>query len=142
MGFNQLDNCPKCGKLFVKGIRDVCQECNKVEEEEYKIVTAFLRDRENRKATIYEVSEATEVTIKQITKFIRQGRISMEGLPNMGYPCESCGQMTKEGNVCSSCRSKLSRDVNNLMQTEKKRQEEEKHKPKDAGYRQIKDRFK
>lgn len=141
MGFNQLDNCPKCGKLFIKGMKDVCKDCFKIEEEEYLTVSIFLRDRENKQATIYDASEATEVSVKQIKKFIRQGRISIEGFPNMGYPCESCGELTKDGNFCSSCRSKLNRDVDNMMKAEKSRQDEERHKPKDMGYRQIKEKF-
>jgi flagellar operon protein (TIGR03826 family) len=139
MGFNQLDNCPKCGKLFVKGVRDVCSNCYKVEEEEYQAVSGYLRDRQNRKATIYEASEETEVSIKQITKFIRQGRISLEGLPNMGFPCESCGQLINKGTMCTTCRQQLDRDVRQLVSKEEKRQDEERYKPRDVGYRQMKD---
>jgi flagellar operon protein (TIGR03826 family) len=138
MGFNQLDNCPKCGKLFLKGVRDVCQSCYKLEEEEYQLVSGYLRNRDNKKATIYDASEDTGVTIKQITKFIRQGRISLEGLPNMGFPCETCGQLISKGTMCTTCRGKLESDVKQLIGQEKKRQDEERHKPKDAGYRQIK----
>jgi flagellar operon protein (TIGR03826 family) len=140
MGFNQLDNCPKCGKLFVKGVRDVCSSCYTLEEEEYRIVSGYLRDRENRKATIYDASEDTGVSIKLITKFIRQGRISLEGLPNMGFPCESCGQLIAKGTMCAACRGKLESDVKQLIGQEQKRQDEERYKPKDAGYRQIKDK--
>ncbi|WP_025027194.1 TIGR03826 family flagellar region protein [Caldalkalibacillus mannanilyticus] len=139
MGFNQLDNCPKCGKLFVKGIRDVCSDCYKLEEEEYKKVNAYLKKKENRQASLYEVSEATAVTVKQITKFIRQGRISLNDLPNMGLPCETCGEPTKTGSICPACRAKLTKQVESFVEREEKRIEEDKLKVKDIGYRHIKE---
>lgn len=137
MSLNQLSNCPKCGKLFVKGVRDVCLECFKVEEKEYLKVIEFLRQVENRNATLYETSEATEVSIKQITKFIRQGRVSLKGLPNMGYPCESCGSITKEGNLCSECRQKFASSVKK-MQKEVVRNKTEKQSDNEHGYQHIK----
>lgn len=138
MGFNQLDNCPKCGKLFVKGARDVCQSCYQLEEEEYQQVSGYLRNRENREANINDVSEATGVSIKQITKFIRKGRITLDGLPNMGFPCESCGQLISKGTVCTACRGKLESDVKQMFSEEEKRQDEDRYKIKDTGYRQMK----
>lgn len=139
MSFNQLDNCPKCGKLFVRGIQDVCNDCYQIEEEEYRKVANYLRKKENRSATIFETSEATGVSIKQIRKFIRQRRISMEGLPNMGYPCEQCGTIIREGALCPSCQQGLSRKITNFLHEEAKRAEEQKYQIKEYGYRHVKD---
>lgn len=116
MKINQLANCPKCGKLFVKGIRDICPACHREEEEAFAKVVAYLRDPEHKGATIYEVSEATGVSVKLITKFIRQGRISLKNSPNLGYPCESCGELTTEGNLCPSCRAKFTASVQKLKE--------------------------
>lgn len=77
-------------------------------------VSTYLRDPENRNATIYDTSDATGVSVRQITKFIRQGRISLKNFPNMGYPCESCGQLTTEGNLCLDCRKKFTSSMNKL----------------------------
>lgn len=137
MSLNQLSNCPKCGKIFIKALRDVCLECFKIEEEEYLKVATFLRNPKNKNVTISETSEATEVSIKQITKFIRQGRVSLRGLPNMGYPCESCGQITQEGNLCTDCRHKFASSVKK-MQEEAKRGEKEKQSQTEDGYQHIK----
>ncbi|GFN32662.1 hypothetical protein PCURB6_29220 [Paenibacillus curdlanolyticus] len=83
----------------------------------YELCAQYLR--ENRGATIYEVSEATEVSIPQITKFIREGRISLMDAPNLGYPCETCGQMIREGNICDSCRTRLQKDISKLNLNQK-----------------------
>lgn len=112
-------NCPRCGRVFAKGINEVCRSCMKVIEKEYERCAQYLR--ENKGCNIHELSEETEVSIRQITKFIREGRISLMDFPNMGFPCESCGVMIREGNLCGSCRSKLSKEINQLREYEHER---------------------
>lgn len=107
MGMN-LGNCPRCGRLFANNFRDICPSCIKEIEEEYEKCLNYLR--EEKLATIQEVHEATGVSIKQITKFIKEGRISVANNPNMTYPCEVCGVLIREGNMCDSCRTRLTRD--------------------------------
>lgn len=107
-----LDNCPRCGKLFAKGIRDVCNACTREIDKEYELCAEYLR--KNRGAIITEVSDETGVSIRQITKFIREGRISMMNAPNMSYPCESCGTLIREHQLCDRCRNRLSKDAQQL----------------------------
>lgn len=107
MGIN-LENCPRCGRLFANNFRDICPSCIKEIEEEYEKCLKYLR--EEKTATIQEVHEATGVSIRQITKFIKEGRISVANNPNMMYPCEVCGVLIREGNMCDSCRTRLTRD--------------------------------
>ncbi|KAA8785569.1 flagellar protein [Paenibacillus polysaccharolyticus] len=104
-----LGNCPRCGKLYALNFRDVCSNCIKEMEQEYQICVDYLR--ENKGANIQELSDATEVSIKTITKFIREGRISIENAPNMMYPCEVCGMLIREGHMCDSCRTRLTKDL-------------------------------
>lgn len=108
MGMN-LGNCPRCGRLFANTFRDICPNCIKDIEQEYEKCLEYLR--KEKSATIQEVSEATEVSIRQITKFIKEGRISVANNPNMMYPCEVCGVLIREGNMCDSCRTRLTRDL-------------------------------
>lgn len=111
-----VENCPRCGKIYVKNFRDVCPECVKDIDNQYEKCVKFLRDY--RKGTISELSEATEVSIKQITKFIREGRISIVNAPNMSYPCEVCGTLIRENSICLSCRQRLAKDVSNAREDE------------------------
>lgn len=114
-------NCPRCGKIFVKGFNDVCPNCVKDIELQYEKCVKYLR--ENKGAAIQELSEATEVSIKQITKFIREGRISIVNAPNMSYPCEVCGTLIRENTLCEPCRAKLVKDVRNNAEDERRRVE-------------------
>jgi flagellar operon protein (TIGR03826 family) len=120
MGMN-VANCPRCGKIFVKGFAEVCPNCLKDLEQQYDKCLKYLRA--NKGTNINELSEATDVSVKQITKFIREGRISIVNAPNMAYPCEVCGTMIRENTICESCRSKLVKDVRNNAEDERRRSE-------------------
>jgi flagellar operon protein (TIGR03826 family) len=110
-----ISNCPRCGKLFAKGIHDVCFSCVKEIEHEYELCVEYLR--ENRGATIPEVSEATGVSVRQITKFIREGRISFVQAPNLVYPCEACGTPIRAGNLCDNCRQKFVKQAEQIQKS-------------------------
>ncbi|AIW41961.1 MULTISPECIES: TIGR03826 family flagellar region protein [Paenibacillus] len=108
-----LDNCPRCGKLFIKNVRGICQNCIKEIEFEYERCVKHIR--ENKGIHMHELSEATEVSVKQITTFIREGRISIANAPNMTYPCEVCGIPIREGHMCDSCRTRLTKDLHQAV---------------------------
>jgi len=124
-----LANCPRCGKLFAKGIRDVCNACTREIDKEYELCAEYLRKYKG--AIITEVSDETGVSIRQITKFIREGRISLLNAPNLSYPCESCGTLIRDNQLCDRCRTRLSKDAQELNQRliEQRRRESE-----DAGH--------
>ncbi len=116
----ELSNCPKCNTLFVKTqFRSVCDACTKEEEKAYETVYKFLRKRENRKALLHEVVEATGVDEDLILKFIRNGRIQLSNFPNLGYPCEKCGKSIREGRICGSCTSDINEQLHQLDEVEK-----------------------
>ena len=94
-----LANCKECGKLFVQNPAGVCPDCYRLIEEQETKVAAYLRD--NRRASIGEVHEATGVPEKVILKMIKKGRIT--GDIQVEYPCESCGKPILEGRVCAEC---------------------------------------
>ena len=68
--------------------------------------------RENKGATIHEVSNETKVSIKQITSSLEKVEFPCIIMPNMGYPCEVCGIIIREGGICDECRKRLAKDVN------------------------------
>lgn len=94
-----LANCKECGKLYVQNPAGVCPDCYRIVEEQEGQVAAYLRD--NRRASIGEVHEATGVPEKVILKMIKKGRIV--GDITLEYPCESCGKPITEGRVCAEC---------------------------------------
>lgn len=131
-----LVNCSRCGKLFVQHNNEFCTACLKDIENEYHKCVEYLR--ENRLVSLYELSDATGVTVRQITKFIREGRISIADNPNIGYPCESCGTPIREGKICTNCSNKLSGLKEALV---KQADHHANEQSKSSTYFQIKDRF-
>lgn len=118
----QLDNCPKCGRLFVKNqFRDICDVCYKEEEKLFEKVYNFLRKRENRTATLAQVVAATEVDEGLIIKWIKKGRIQLLQFPNLGYPCDKCGKLIREGRLCAECNQGLQQQLQKLEE-ERQRQ--------------------
>jgi len=140
MGFGNLDNCPRCGKLYV-ATKEVCPACEKGIEEEYQRCIDYLRD--NKLVNIYVLSEEVDVTVKQIKKFIQQGRISVAEFSNMKYPCESCGTEIYEGKLCASCRERLEKGIKKALvdKSNEDKSKEEKKKDSTGGYYHLKDRF-
>jgi uncharacterized protein len=117
---NNLGNCVRCGKLFLK-VRDICQDCYQKQEDNFVLVNEYLRT--HKSSTIQEVSEETGVSIAQIRQFILANRIQLSFFPNLSYPCDSCGSPIKEGKKCHSCLvtiSELSKQVEKDLATKEK----------------------
>ena len=112
----QLANCPICGQLFMKGIRSVCQACYQEEEEKFETVYAFIRNKKNRSAKMDEICEKTGVSEKTINRFVKEGRIRLSEFPNLTYPCESCGHPIREGKLCTGCKKKLRKSLDQYNQ--------------------------
>ncbi|TBL72989.1 flagellar protein [Paenibacillus thalictri] len=113
-----VGNCPRCGKIYVKNIHGICPHCIKEMELQYEKCLKYLR--EYRSCTLQELSEATDVPMQIITKFIREGRISIKHNPNMSIACEVCGGPIREGLMCESCRGRLLKDVSNMSEDEQR----------------------
>ncbi|MDG5786678.1 hypothetical protein QA612_04180 [Evansella sp. AB-P1] len=111
-----LENCPNCGKVFVKALRPVCNACYQEVEEKFRITYEFLRKRQNRMATMEEVHEETGVEKNLIYQFIREGRLHLSQFPNLGYPCEKCGVSIREGRLCGDCNREIRTGMTRLNQ--------------------------
>ncbi|MFG6495423.1 hypothetical protein P8610_08705 [Fictibacillus sp. UD] len=120
---DNLMNCPQCGKLFVKYIREQCDVCFREEEQDYDKVYRYIRRSENRNATIIDVSDATKVSENKIIYFIHQGRIRVKGYPNFTYPCDGCQNPINDGRLCQICKDKLKSELS-IEDFIKRKQEE------------------
>lgn len=119
----ELANCSRCGSVFVKTVRDICQDCYRKEEEAFRIVYDFMRERKNREATVLEIVEATGVDEELIMKFVKERRLTPKDFPNLSYPCERCGKGITKGKICLSCQKELKRDLKIIEEEERIKQE-------------------
>jgi len=111
MSFNNLENCARCGEVFVLVTRNICPQCVKKVEQEFKICSQFLRKKENRSSTLTEMSEKTGVSVFQITEFIREKRLVIDATSKIEYPCEGCGQMIRSNRLCLSCTTYMNQEL-------------------------------
>lgn len=108
----EVRNCPRCNEFFnYTGMRKVCANCAKKEEDLYQVVYRFLRKRENRAATIERIVEVTGVEEEMLHDWVRRGRLHPTMFPNLGYPCDNCGRITNTGKLCKKCQDELKADL-------------------------------
>ncbi|MEK8127478.1 flagellar protein [Paenibacillus filicis] len=127
----KVANCPSCGKVYQKNIRNLCHDCQFVLDSDYTRCADFLR--RSHKATTAEMSEATGVSLRQIHIFIKENKLPVTYYPGLTYPCNSCGSGIRQHNLCLNCRMRLVSDIRHM------REQEEKVKERGVGF-QIRDR--
>lgn len=99
-------NCRKCGKIFnyVAG-PPVCPKCREALEEKFQVAKDYIR--ENKKATLTEISEECDVEISQIRQWVREERLCFSDDSPIGIDCEGCGAIIKTGQYCEKCKVNL-----------------------------------
>lgn len=124
----ELANCSRCNAVFVKGIRNLCQNCYGEEEKAFEIVYRFLRVQQNREATVMEIVEATGVEEMLIIKFVKEKRLRTSQFPKLAYPCDKCGTNIVTGKLCQECSNELKKDLEIHEQLEKYSEDQQKNK--------------
>lgn len=108
-------NCRECGNLFnyVSG-PPLCPSCLKAIEDKFAQVKEYIYD--NPKCGLREVSEANDVPVQIIKKWIREERLSFSPDSAIGLECESCGKTIYTGRYCDACKSKVTHRLENAYQ--------------------------
>lgn len=127
----ELANCARCGAVFVKSLRDICQNCYREEEKAFQTVYNFLKVRKNREATILEIVEATDVEEELIIKFVKEKRLTPKDFPMLAYPCQRCGEKITEGKLCTSCSKEIQTDLAQFEEEERKAVERKEREKQD-----------
>lgn len=130
----ELSNCDGCGVVFARGLRDICPECFKKEEVDFKIVYRFLIKRQNRQATMSEVVEDTGVKERLIIKFIKQNRLRTSQFPMLAYGCEKCSADITEGRLCTDCSTHIRTEMESHEQNEQRKKEREQQNKEEPTY--------
>ena len=118
--------CTRCGKIFVKTDRSICNDCIKEEEAKFDEVRAFLKEYPD--STLQEVSEACDISPKRIMKYVQDGKIEITPGMTGIHKCAKCGTSITIGRFCEKCIAKLSNKVKSIAPSK-----EEKENPKGRG---------
>ena len=104
-----IRNCIKCRHVFNYINSPYCPMCEKEEERIFESVRIFIK--ENPLAKMSDIVEQTGVSIKKITRYIKEGRLEIsKGLHGV-LTCDSCGVPIFKGKYCDSCVIKISHDL-------------------------------
>lgn len=102
----EVVNCRDCGRLFnYMGGARLCPACQKKLEEKFQEVKAYLEEHKN--ATVEQVSEDMDVSVKQIRQWIREERLSLSNAGADGIVCEQCGTPICTGRFCDKCKAQM-----------------------------------
>ena len=115
----EFKNCSKCGKMFNYFSGEVlCEKCKKDLEESFQKVKAFVE--ENPHAGLREISEACEVSTKQLKQWVLEERLMFtEGSP-IQLTCENCGARIMTGRFCAKCKGEVTSGLNSAVKQRQK----------------------
>lgn len=113
----EVMNCRRCKKIFMySGVGPkICESCKKQEDEDFEKVRAFVREYPG--ATAQEVSQATEVPVQLIYRFLKDGRLEVSESSPIALQCENCGVRIRSGRFCVACSKKLAADMIRMGKT-------------------------
>lgn len=100
-----VDNCPKCGAIFDKNLRNLCPACSRELDATLNKLDDYMW--KHQKASTQQLHESTGVSLEQIIAFMKEDRLRSKLYPNLTYPCEKCGAGIREARVCFRCASEL-----------------------------------
>ena len=108
-----IRNCKICGGMFQYVGSKVCPRCSKVLEDTLQEVKAYIQ--EHKGATVREVAEEFNVSVKQIHRWVQEERLEFAPGVATGIVCSKCGIPISSGTMCQKCVTSLSQGLNDAM---------------------------
>ncbi|HWR42343.1 hypothetical protein [Sporomusa sp.] len=92
--------CSECSSLAVVGVGGLCPACHTREMNEADRVFNYLRQC-NDSVSVDQITTATGVRRQTVMKMLKRGWFLGEF--SVTYPCEQCGKLIADGQLCSHC---------------------------------------
>lgn len=110
----EVRNCKGCNRLFQYiGGPTLCPTCREELEKKFVEVKEYIYA--NPGASITQVSEAQEVSVKQIKQWIREDRLVLSTASPDGVLCEQCGVPICSGRFCATCKSRIANELGSVV---------------------------
>lgn len=110
-----VEACESCGRLFhYPGFgAKYCPQCRELDNKNREKVKTYIR--ENGAANMYEISDATGVSVSTIQQYLRDCTLEIpEGSP-IYIKCESCGCDIRSGRWCPACAARMSSELKGMF---------------------------
>ena len=107
-------NCKGCGKLFnyMSGAQ-LCPECRAKLEKKFSSVKDYIG--EHPQASISQVAEDMDVSVKQIKQWVKEERLILSEASLDGVLCEHCGRPITSGRFCDKCRAAMANNLRSAL---------------------------
>lgn len=109
---NNVINCEKCNRIFLKFNSVLCEDCFCHEKKMISELKRFLRKQPV--STIDDVLKNFELTQKRFFELVKTKAIILSDDSTLGYPCNACGDLIKTGKVCSLCSKRIQKDIEQM----------------------------
>ncbi len=112
----EVRNCKNCGRLFNymgAGSSKICPACAQALEEVFNNVKKYIE--ENPGANIDIISKECDVSVQQLTQWVRQERLTFSEDSPITVECESCGKPIRSGRFCEECSNRMARGLNDAF---------------------------
>lgn len=106
-------SCKNCGRLFnyLAG-PPICQACKKKMEDKFIEVRDYIREHDS--ATMQQISDDNDVSVKQIKQWVREERLVFTDKSPVGISCENCGAMIRTGRYCNKCKNSMADNLKKM----------------------------
>ena len=107
-------NCKGCGKLFnyMSGAQ-LCPECRAKLEKKFSSVKDYIG--EHPPASISQVAEDMDVSVKQIKQWVKEERLILSEASLDGVLCEHCGRPITSGRFCDKCKAAMANNLRSAL---------------------------
>ena len=107
-------NCKGCGKLFnyMSGAQ-LCPECRAKLEKKFSSVKDYIG--EHPQASISQVAEDMDVSVKQIKQGVKEERLILSEASLDGVLCEHCGRPITSGRFCDKCKAAMANNLRSAL---------------------------
>ncbi|HKM04856.1 MAG TPA: hypothetical protein VJZ04_09785 [Lachnospiraceae bacterium] len=103
--YNRPVNCNDCGGLMIfKGVGEYeCEDCKKIEFDDFGKVRAFIETHKGSNAA--QIEEGTGVKQRSIRQMLREKRLEVTMDSRAFLHCDICGVNIRSGRFCQKCES-------------------------------------
>ena len=106
----KLANCKKCGKLYKKILRDICDVCAAIERHELILIFRYIRENPDQDLTLMQISQDTDISMEHLEEYYFSGQLANAGA-RLFASCKLCSasinSLTRKGYFCSRCSEKI-----------------------------------
>lgn len=106
----KLANCKKCGKLYKRILRDICDVCAAMERHELILIFRYMREHEDKEVSLKQIRKDTDITLDHLEEYYFSGQLASVGT-RIKAECKLCGAeittITRKGYFCTRCSDRL-----------------------------------